>query len=265
MAHPELARSLTAVEDYYYVRNMNSNAEHPDKVILVHGAWHGGWCWQRVVDHLEKTGSHRTRTPTLQGLGSRRDELTPDVGLHTHVEDVVELLEREDLSDVVLVGHSYAGFVVREAADRVPARVRGIVMLDAWAGHNGESLATRAPAWFMDAMRTAAETSGDGWAMPALPAELLGVSDPDDIAWLAEMCTPHPLLTFTETTTLTGAVESIPHAAIVGHEAGIPFRSWAEEFGWPVDPIDCGHDAMIIDPGAVAKLISAAATTFDRR
>src|SRR5687768_9916875 len=102
---------------------MNSNAGGPHEVVLVHGAWHGGWCWQRVADRLEKTGSCRTWTPTLGGLGSRRDELAPDVGLHAHADDIVELLEGEDLSDVVLVAHSYAGFVVREAADRVPTRV----------------------------------------------------------------------------------------------------------------------------------------------
>jgi hypothetical protein len=114
----------------------------------------------------------------------------------------------------------------------------------------------------MDAMRTAAEATGDGWAMPALPAELLGVTDPHDVAWLAERCTPQPLLTFTEPTTLTGAVDAIPHTAIVGHEAGIPFRGWADEFGWPVEAIGCGHDAMVIDPEGVAKLIDDAATSF---
>ena len=241
---------------------MNSGAGRPDEMVLVHGAWHGGWCWQRVVERMATTGSYRTWTPTLRGLGSRRAELTPDAGLRAHVDDVVGLLEGEDLTDVVLVGHSYAGFVVREAADRVPERVRGIVMLDAWAGHDGESMADRAPPWFMDAMRAAAETSGDGWAMPALPAEVLGVTDPADIAWLAERCTPQALLTFTEATRLTGTVESIPHAAIVCHEAGIPFRAWAEEFGWPVATIDCGHDAMVIDPDGVAKLVDAAAATF---
>jgi pimeloyl-ACP methyl ester carboxylesterase len=163
---------------------------------------------------------------------------------------------------VVLVGHSYAGFVVREAADRVPTRVKGIVMLDAWAGRDGESLADRAPAWFMDAMRTDAEARGDGWAMPALPAELVGITDPDDIAWLAERCTPQSLLTFTEPTTLTGAVDAIPHAAIVCHDAGFPFRAWADEFGWPMEAIDCGHDAMVIDPDGVAKLIDVAARSF---
>jgi pimeloyl-ACP methyl ester carboxylesterase len=241
---------------------MNSDAGRPDDVVLVHGAWHGGWCWQRVVERMEATGPYRTWAPTLRGLGSRRDELASDVGLHTHADDVVGLLEREDLTGVVLVGHSYGGFVVREAADRASQRVRGIVMLDAWAGHDGESMADRAPVWFMDAMRTAAETSGDGWAMPALPAEVLGVSDPDDIAWLAANCTPQPLLTFTEPTALSGAVDAIPHTAIVCHEAGIPFQGWAEEFGWPVASIDCGHDAMVIDPDGVTKLIGAAASTF---
>ena len=92
--------------------------------VLVHGAWHGGWCWRDVAGSLRAAG-HQVLTPTLTGLGERASELRPDVGLRTHVDDVVELLRGGDLRDVVLVGHSYSGLVVGgAAAPHPPPRAR---------------------------------------------------------------------------------------------------------------------------------------------
>lgn len=128
--------------------------------------------------------------------------------------------------NVVLVGHSYARFVVRKAADRVPHRVKALVVVDAWVGTNGES-----------------------------PPEFVGVSDDADAAWLTEMCSPQPLLSFTGCTSLNGAVDAIPtHAILCRDGLGIPFRQWSEEFGWPVSTIDCGHDAMVIEPERLAQI-----------
>src|SRR5437763_6310667 len=99
--------------------------------VLVHGAWHGGWCWQRVTPLLRAAG-HEVYTPTLTGLGERAHLGTPDVGLATHVEDIVTMLEYEDLTDVVLVGHSYAGMVITGVAHAVPSRLTHLVYLDAF-------------------------------------------------------------------------------------------------------------------------------------
>ena len=181
------------------------------------------------------------------------------MGLSTHVEDIVGLLVGYDLNDVVLIGHSYAGFVVREAADRVPERIAVVGLLDAWFGHHGDSLAGRAPQWFNDAMDESASASGFGWLIPAPTPDLVGVTATQDADWLASRLSPHPRRTFTDPTLLTGKVEAIPHvAAVCAENIGLPFGDLAVT----VDPnptvIPCGHDAMIIEPQAVADFVTHA-------
>jgi pimeloyl-ACP methyl ester carboxylesterase len=230
--------------------------------VLVHGAWHGGWCWDRVRPHLLAAG-HRVSTPTLAGLGGRRDELSAQLSLAHHVDDVVGAIAAEgtgadDEDEVVLVGHSYAGIVVREAADRRPDRVARLVLLDAWVGGDGDSMLSIAPEWFASAVMQAAHDTGDGWTIPAPPPSLVGVDDPADGAWLDAHLTPHPLRTFSDPTTLGGAVDAVPTAAIVcARQSGIPFAGWAEDRGWPVETIESGHDVMVTNPVELARALAA--------
>src|SRR4051812_4933591 len=112
--------------------------------VLVHGAWHGGWCWRRVGDRLRALG-HDVRTPTLTGVGERAHLLSPAVTLRTHVDDVVNVIKWDELTDVVLVGHSYGGFIVSEVVERVPHAIASIVYLDAFVPENGKSLQDYAP------------------------------------------------------------------------------------------------------------------------
>lgn len=227
--------------------------------VLVHGAWHGGWCWDRVAAPLRAAG-HEVFAPTLTGLAEQAHLLDPEVGLSTHVADVITLLEQRDLNDVVLVGHSYSGFVVRAAADRVPQRVGRLVLVDAWAGNDGESLHDRAPERFRQAMRTSAARHGDGWRIPAMSAALVGVDDPADAAWVESMMTDHPLKSFEEPTRLSGAVETIECRAIACMPGnGIPFGEWAREFGWELSELESGHDAMVTAPTELATLLQASA------
>ena len=116
--------------------------------VLVHGAGHGGWCYQRVARLLRAEG-HEVYTPSLTGLGERAHLLTPHVGLDTHIADIVSLLEHEDLTDVILAGHSYGGIVITGAADRALNRVAQLVYLDAAILYNGESLHDVTPALAM--------------------------------------------------------------------------------------------------------------------
>ena len=99
--------------------------------VLVHGAWHGGWCWREVAGRLQSAG-HRVFAPTLTGLADRSHLLTRETGLETHILDIVNLLEWEELDDAVLCGHSYGGMVVTGAADRAAGRLRALVYLDAF-------------------------------------------------------------------------------------------------------------------------------------
>src|SRR5262249_37605119 len=107
--------------------------------VLVHGAWHGSWCWKRVREALRARG-HVVFTPTLTGVGERPHLLAPDINLDTHIEDVANLIRLEELTDVVLCGHSYGGCVIGGVVDRVPERIGALVYLDAFILENGQSL-----------------------------------------------------------------------------------------------------------------------------
>jgi pimeloyl-ACP methyl ester carboxylesterase len=157
--------------------------------LLVHGAWHSGRCWERVVPLLRAAG-HRVLAPSLTGYGDKAHLLGPDVGLDTHVADVVSLIEQEDLTEVVLVGHSYAGLVISSVLNAVPDRIAQLVYLDAMVPHDGETAVDVMPA-NQHAIEQA-RNSTSGWRvppMPELPAPygLFGVTDPDDLAWLRTM------------------------------------------------------------------------------
>jgi pimeloyl-ACP methyl ester carboxylesterase len=233
--------------------------------VLVHGAWHGGWCWREVAEGLRAAG-HRVYAPTLTGLGELAHLRTADTGLSTHVADVCGLLRGEELRDVVLVGHSYAGFVVREAADRMPERVRRLVMLDAWAGRDGESFLDRAPERFRQWLDSLVEpdggegdggegSGGRGEVLRTPSAAAVGVTDPALAARLEPLLTPQPRRTFTEPTRLTGAVDAVPCRAILCVPARLPFAETAAEFGWEAVELGTGHDAMLTAPGEVVRLL----------
>ncbi|MEV3922771.1 alpha/beta fold hydrolase [Actinomadura coerulea] len=219
--------------------------------VLVHGAWHGGWCWRHVAARLREAG-HEVHTPTLTGLGERAHLAGPGIGLRTHADDLLGLLRYEDLRDVVLVGHSYAGLVVREAADRMPDRVARITMVDAWAGRDGESLDDLAPAFFRDWVE---RVTVDGLVPPG-PAAAVGVTEPDQVAWLETRLTPHPRRTFSEPAWLSGAVDAIPCRAVLCTPDGpMPFARLAGEHGWAATVLDVGHDAMVTAPRALADVL----------
>ena len=121
--------------------------------VLVHGTWHGGWCWRRVADALERKG-HKVYAESLTGVGDRSHLLTRDVNLTTHVNDVVNLVKWEDLKDIVLVGHSSAGFVITQAAEQIGASVASIVYLDAFVPQPGDNLISLANPGPRKALRT---------------------------------------------------------------------------------------------------------------
>lgn len=140
--------------------------------VLVHGGWFGAWCWYKVVPLLQAAG-HSVYTPALTGVGEQAALLTPEIGLDTHIQDVVSLIETKDLQQVILVGHSYSGMVITGAADRVPDRIAQLVYLDAVVPRDGQSLVDTAP-FIGRFLRREANKNGDGWRVDA----------PDLYAWL---------------------------------------------------------------------------------
>lgn len=180
--------------------------------LLVHGAWHGGWCWERVAPLLEQH-DHRVQTPTLAGLGERADGLNRAIGLEDHIRDVVDAIDGAG-EPVVLVGHSYSGLVVTDAAQRRPEAVSEIVLVDGWTGPPGRSLLDLAPDWFAHGIRQAADEQGDGWLIPVPDPAVVGVTEATDATWLRRRLTEHPLKTFTDQTTSSEG-QAPPMRAIV--------------------------------------------------
>ena len=148
--------------------------------VLVHGAWHGGWCWQRVADRL-RGGGHAVFTPTLTGLGERSHLLRHGIDLKTHVTDVVNVMKWEGLSDVVLCGHSYGGFGISGVAEQIAPAIRSIVFLDAFVPRNGESVLDLTGPAVQEGVRNALQR-GD-IAIPPRAAEAFGVNEADS-AWM---------------------------------------------------------------------------------
>lgn len=232
--------------------------------LLVHGAWHSGQCWERVVPLLASAG-HRVLTPSLTGYGDKVDLLSPDVGLDTHVDDIVRLVTEEDLTEVVLVGHSYAGLVISSAANQVPDRIARLVYLDAMVPEDGESAADAQPA--TQALIDLAVKSDSGWRIPPLPEMpppfgLFGVTDPADVAWLRTILSDQPVGCLQQPVRLDNpAVNTIPvtHIHCTVKPEGIPRRPVPaiQPNGDPADvwELPTGHDCMITMPVELTELL----------
>jgi len=157
--------------------------------LLVHGAWHGAWCWRAVTPALVRAG-HRVHAVTLTGLGERSHLLHAGIDLQTHVTDVVQAIEAEELQDVVLVGHSYAGMLITAVADRMPHRLSRLVYLDAVVPKPGESWSsTHAPA--TRKARLEAARASPLFAFPAPDPVVFGLGG-EDHAWVVRRQTAHP-------------------------------------------------------------------------
>ena len=225
--------------------------------VLVHGAWHGGWCWRRVTDLLERQG-HKVFTPTLTGLGERSHLMSKEIRLATHVADVVNHIKWEGLEGVVLCGHSYGGLVVSGVAEQSASAIGSIVFLDAFVPDNGEALSDLTGAATLDLLR-AAQAKGD-IGIPARTAASFNVNEKDR-AWVDAMCVPQPIATFLDKMTLTGARERIARKSYIralnnanpGFDKAMA-RAKADP-SWRTYEVPCGHDVMVDMPERLAEIL----------
>ena len=224
--------------------------------VLVHGAWHGGWCWAATEQALRALG-HDTHAVTLTGLGERSHLLHADIVPDLHVQDVVNHLRWRDLHDVILVGHSYGGMIVTGAAGQVPERLRALVYLDALVPEeSGVSLFARANPQRMKGF----QAQIDAGAI-ALEPDLFDAwsSDATTRDWLKTMCTPHPVGCFTHGVTLNGREAEVPHRHFILAELNRPSIFWAEydkvkdRPDWTTERIAAKHDAMVDAPQDLAR------------
>ncbi len=174
--------------------------------VLVHGAWHGGWCWRRVADRLEAAG-HKVYAPTLTGLADRSHLLSDAVTLDTHIADIAQLIEWEDLNEVILCGHSYAGFVLAGVVERVLPRITAAVFVDGYVPRDGESMFEVAPPWSRTSLE-AATKAGDKVRQPPR-AESFNVNERDR-AWVDGKMTPQPVGVALQKLSLSGALAKVP-------------------------------------------------------
>jgi pimeloyl-ACP methyl ester carboxylesterase len=222
--------------------------------VLIHGAWHGGWCW-RLVRPLLK--GHQVFTPSLTGLGERKHLAHPGIDLDTHIEDVVSLLEMEDLKDVVLVGHSYGGMVVTGAADRTHARIRRLVYLDAFVPESGKCLLEYVVPERAARMREEGEKAG---SVTPPPLSLWGLTRPEHIDFVKPREVRHPYRTMSQPIRLSGNTQKIPKTFVYcSSPATGSFDQFAAKYrhdpAWQFYELKTGHDAMILMPEAVAEIL----------
>src|SRR5215469_11680519 len=239
--------------------------------VLVHGGWHGGWCWQKVIPFLE-AASHEVYAPTLTGLAERASELSPEVGLETHIRDIEGELQEKDLHGVILVSHSYSGMVITGVVDRVPERIAHLVYLDTFVPRDGESLAAISPL-VIRLLRKQAQAHGDGWRVdpqkerPFRVGGIYGVTTEPDLSWVRRSVTPHPLKTFEQPLHLKNPaiVEATSRTHIDCTGSGFFFSLMRHllapralpprEAGWRLRQLPTGHDAMITMPRELADLL----------
>ena len=226
--------------------------------VLVHGTGHGGWCWQKVAPTLRAAGSE-VYAQTLTGVGDRSHLLECGVDLTTHITDVASLLFYEDLSDVVLVGHSYSGMVITGVAAEVPERLMQLIYLDAYVPEEGESEVDLWPPEMRAEIE--ADTAASRGLRPPPSPELMGITDPAMADWVRARITPHPMATYTQPVPYGSARSAELPRAYISCTAGPltsafgHFADKARAAGWVVREIATGHDAMLTAPDAVAKLL----------
>lgn len=239
--------------------------ETPRTFVLVHGAWHGGWCWSRVAKILQARG-HTVFTPSLTGLGDRTHLFAKDISLQTHVQDILSLVEAEELSNFILVGHSYGGFVISGVADTLRERVSHYIYLDAsvppdmstgasftWAGFN--------PPEAREARLKSVREEGKGVALPAPPPGAFAVTKPADVAWLQRHLRPMPVGTFVETFTFKhSGSNGLKRTYIASTKPPYPLLlstsdRISRDPAWSFTTLEAGHDSMVTAPDKLAALL----------
>lgn len=226
-------------------------------IVIVHGAWGGGWEWA-AVRRLLRGRAHDVYTPTLTGLGERSHLASPGVNLTTHIQDIVNVLEFEDLREVTLIGHSYGGMVITGVAERAPERLAQLIYFDAYAPLDGQCMLDQMNPQRRTAVIEQARTAGDGWR---LPSPIAGADPRDGVA--------QPYASYTESIHVSNpAAAALPRAYIrclvdglTGERDGpmiqafAPHAERARAEGWRYREIEATHGAAGKAPDALSEII----------
>ena len=218
--------------------------------VVAHGAWSAGWAWKKMRPLMRAAG-HEFYTPTYTGIGERSHLASPEIDLDTHITDIVNILDFEELQDVVLIGHSYGGMVATGIADRARERVAKLIYLDAFVPEDGQSLFDLTD----HAARHRADAV-DGWRVTPNPMP------PDtaqaDLAWATPKRVYQPVHTLDRPLRLTRGPLTLPRQYILctRSEAFRLFANKAKAAGWPVHELDSSHNPHITCPDALMALLN---------
>jgi len=222
--------------------------------VVTHGAWSAGWAWKKIRERLSARG-HTVFTPTHTGLGERSHLAGPHIDLDLHIQDIVNVLEFEDLTDVILVGHSYGGMVATGVADRAGERIKTIIYVDAHVPRDGDSVFSLNP----DRREALKEmiTAG-GWEMP--PSQAPDDTSEEDKAWTKPRRRPQPIKTFDQPIKLHNGEPEMPRTYIYCKRIrpGDVFRKYLErarEEGWGVYEIDSSHSPNVTQPDLLTDVL----------
>lgn len=229
-------------------------------IVLVHGGWHGGWVWARLTPILSAAG-HRVHAPTLTGLGDRADEFSAEVGLQTHVNDIVQCVLGKDLRAVVLLGHSYGGSIITAVADAVPERIDTLVYLDAIMPTDGIPGWEGFPPERQRSMWSGAQQLGGLRVPPPDPSIWGFVPGTADYELLQQRLTPHPIKTMMDVPRLSGRWRDVRHKfyLLAGGPPASRFSgvhaALSAEPDWTTAVVSGGHEMMWTHPQELATTL----------
>ena len=235
---------------------MRNNRPH---FILVHGAWHGGWVWKEVKESLQKQGYNVT-CPTQTGLGERKHLLSLKITIDTFIDDIVNHILIEDLSNIILVGHSFAGSTISGVADRLKDRINRLIYLDAVILSNGQSPFDIAPDSIVKERIALAQNSENQMSIPPPSPENFGVFDQRKAITLAKNLTPHPISTFQSKLNIINEIgNGLPLSYIFCtnpiYKSLESSREIVRQKKWPMFELNASHDAMYTHPKETLNLL----------
>lgn len=234
---------------------MKNNKPH---FLLVHGAWHGGWVWKEMADLLRYQG-YSVSCPTQTGLGERKHLISSDITLEIFIEDIVNHIISEDLYNIILVGHSFAGSTISGVADKLKDRIKQLIYLDAVILLNGQSPFDIAPVEVVNERIALAEQSEGKLSVPSPKAEAFGVFDVRKSLLLESKLTPHPLSTFKSKLVLKNKIgNGLPLSYIICtdpvYKSLESSREIVKKMNWPIFELKSGHNAMFTHPKETLNL-----------
>ena len=235
---------------------MKNNKPH---FLLIHGAWHGGWVWNEISDIL-RYQRYSVSTPTLTGLGEKKHLLSSKITIETFIEDVVNHIIFENLNNIILVGHSFAGSVISGVADKLKDRIQKLIYFDAMILIDGQKPFDITPKETVDQRIELAKKFGNNISIPAPSADAFGVFDIKKSLLLEEKLTPHPLSAFQSKLILKNEVgNGIPLSYIFCtkpvYKSLESSREVVRKMKWPIFELNAGHDAMLTHPKETLNLL----------